>query len=324
MTPSTINCSSYRSDLQSLASVLPSVPREDLQTFFDGGIQAAQQLPVELREQLAEFNVKGNNDGYLLLTNLPVEPDDELPPTPSAGAAPTDRPLLMMEAMLCIVGGALGLLTAYDQGYGNRRSIDVLHELFPTPEAHPLSGATSKTQLEFHTDLSHHARQPNYIMLSASRGDHEGKAATLVSSIRKALPLIDPEMREHLFERTFTRAFDADQPEALAHVKPLYGDWEDPFVSYNRSLMKTETVKDVAALDALSAALGDVTEAVVLTAGDLLIIDNFHVAHGRAPFTARWDGRDRWMHRSYVRTDRNGQLSGGERAGEVVPFTPRN
>lgn len=324
MNSSTIDCFPYRSELQSLASNLPRVPRADLQAFFDSGTRVAQQLPTELRKQLAEFNVKGNDDGYLLLTNLPVEPEGELPPTPIDGAALAVRPLLAMEAMLCIVGGALGLLTAYDQGYGNRRSIDVLHELFPTPEAHPLSGATSRTQLEFHTDLSHHARQPNYILLSASRGDHEGKAATLISSIRKALPLLASGVREHLFDRAFTRTFDADHPEALAHVKPLYGDWDDPFVSYNRSLMATETDEDAAALDALSVALGEVTKGVLLTAGDLLIIDNFHVAHGRTPFTARWDGKDRWLHRAYVRTNRNGQLSGGERAGEIVQFIPRH
>lgn len=225
--------------------------------------------------------------------------------------------------MLCVVGGALGLLTAYDQGYGNRRSLTVLHELYPTPEAHPLSGGTSDTRLEFHTDLSHHARQPNYILLSCSRGDHEGKAATLVGSIRKALPLLSDEVRGHLFDRVFTRRFDAADPEAIARVKPLYGDKDDPYVSFNRSFLTAETPQDVDALDALSEALAQVTEPVLLTRGDLLIIDNFRIAHGRAPFAARWDGKDRWLHRAYVRTDRNGQLSGGERAGDVVPFTPR-
>jgi clavaminate synthase len=323
MPSSTIDCSPYRSELLALASALPDVPRADLEAFFEDGARLARQLPQPLRDALAEFNANGNVDGYLLLRSLPVEADDELPPTPSAGPPPEDRSLLLMEAMLCVVGGALGLLTAYDQGYGNRRSITVLHELFPTPDPHPLSGATSKTQLEFHTDLSHHARQPNYIVLSASRGDHEGKAATLISSIRKALPLLAPDVRDHLFERVFTRQFDAEHSETVAYVKPLYGDREDPNVSYNRSLMASETAEDIAALDALSAALEDVTEPVLLARGDLLVIDNFRVAHGRAPFTARWDGKDRWLHRAYVRTDRNGQLSGGERAGEIVPFLPR-
>jgi agmatinase/proclavaminate amidinohydrolase len=45
--------------------------------------------------------------------------------------------------------------------------------------------------------------------------------------------------------------------------------------------------------------------------------------HDRTPFTPRWDGKDRWLHRNYIRTDRHGQLSGGERSGDVVTFTLR-
>lgn len=324
MSSSTIDCSPYRSDLLALASALPRVPRADLDAFFEGGTRLAGQLPKPLRDGLAEFNANGNMDGYLLLRGLPAEPDDELPPTPLEGAAAQDRPLLNMEAMLNMVGGALGLLTAYDQGYGNRRSIDVLHELFPTIEPHPLSGSTSKTQLQYHTDLSHHVRQPNYILLSASRGDHEGKAATLVCSIRKALPILDPGVRDHLFDLIFECQFDDQRQDAFAYVKALYGDKDDPYLSYNRSLMNAKAENDVAALDALLTALEEIVEPVVLTSGDLLIIDNFRTAHGRAPFTARWDGKDRWIHRAYVRTDRNGQLVGGERAGEVVPLLTRS
>ncbi|MFJ3640785.1 clavaminate synthase Cs1 [Streptomyces sp. NPDC090108] len=323
MPSSIIDCAPYQAELLALASTLPTVPRADLYAFFEDAKRLAERLPQELRDGLDDFNAHGNADGYLLLRGLPVEPDDELPATPASSPAPADRQLLNMEAMLCVVGGALGLLTAYDQGYGNRRSITVLHELYPTPEAHPLSGSTSKTQLEFHTDLSHHAHQPNYILLSCSRGDHEGKAATLVGSIRKALPLLSDEVRDQLFEGKFTLRYDATDPEATVRTRPLYGDRSDPYVSFNRSCVSAETPQDVAALSALSTALTDVIEPVLLTRGDLLIIDNFRIAHGRAPFTARWDGKDRWLHRAYVRTDRNGQLSGGERAGDVVPFAAR-
>ncbi|EWC64475.1 Clavaminate synthase 2 (Clavaminic acid synthetase 2) (CAS2) (CS2) [Actinokineospora spheciospongiae] len=323
MSASTIDCSPFREELAELASALPGVPRADLDVFFQESVRLAERLPSELRDRVDEFNDNGNVDGYLLLRGLPVEPDEDLPATPTASPPPQDRPLLSMEAMLCLIGSQLGLLTAYDQGYGNRRSITVLHELYPTPEAHHLSGGTSTIQLEFHTDLSHHAHQPNYILLSCSRGDHEGKAATLVGSIRKALPLLSPEVRSHLFDRVFTRQFDAADPGATANVKPLYGDPDDPFVSFNRSFLTAETEEDVAALDALSAALTAVTEPVLLTRGDLLVIDNFRIAHGRAPFSARWDGRDRWLHRAYVRTKRNGQFEGGERPGAIIPFIPR-
>ena len=38
-------------------------------------------------------------------------------------------------------------------------------------------------------------------------------------------------------------------------------------------------------------------------AGDLLVIDNALVVHGRSPFPARYDGTDRWLQRAFVVAD---------------------
>ena len=38
---------------------------------------------------------------------------------------------------------------------------------------------------------------------------------------------------------------------------------------------------------------------VYLRPGDLLALDNRHWLHGRTPFEAVYDGRDRWLQRLY-------------------------
>jgi len=43
--------------------------------------------------------------------------------------------------------------------------------------------------------------------------------------------------------------------------------------------------------------------AVVLEAGDLLIVDNDLAVHGRRPFSPRFDGTDRWLQRTFVVPD---------------------
>jgi hypothetical protein len=55
-----------------------------------------------------------------------------------------------------------------------------------------------------------------------------------------------------------------------------------------------------AAYARLGDALARVSEAVVLEPGDVAIIDNDVVVHGRAPFTPRYDGTDRWLKRINV------------------------
>ena len=58
-----------------------------------------------------------------------------------------------------------------------------------------------------------------------------------------------------------------------------------------------------AALDRLGRAVRAHATAVVLEAGDLLVIDNHRVVHARSPFHARFDGRDRWLQRAFVVSD---------------------
>lgn len=320
-----IDCAPYGDELLKLAARLPEVPRQDLYGFLDTARVVSEDLPVPLAAALDEFNTRGNQDGYLLLRGLPVDADDVLPSTPQSTPAPVDRALLLMEAMLAVVGRRLGLHT----GYRELRAGTIYHDVYPSPGAHHLSSETSETLLEFHTEMAYHVLQPNYVMLACSRADHERRAATLVGSLRKALPLLSDEVKDHLFDRPIPCCVDVafrggvEDPGAIANVAPLYGDRDDPLLGYDRELLAPEDPADVRAVAALSQALDDITEAVHLVPGDLLIIDNFRTTHARTPFSPRWDGKDRWLHRVYIRTDRHGQLSGGERAGDVVSFAPR-
>ncbi|MFI1884488.1 clavaminate synthase Cs1 [Streptomyces jumonjinensis] len=319
-----VDCTPYREQLLALVAELPEVPRADLYGFLQQAKELSERLPEGLAAALDSFNAEGSEAGYLLLRGLPVV-EDELPPTPSSTPAPVDRRRTAMEAMLALAGRRLGLHT----GYQELRSGTVYHDVYPSPGAHYLSSETSETLLEFHTEMAYHVLQPNYVMLACSRADHERRAETLVGSVRRALPLLSEEVRTRLFDRKLPCCVDVafrggeEDPGAIAEVKPLYGNVNDPYLGYDRELLAPEEPEDKEAVAALSQALDDVTESVKLTPGDLLIIDNFRTTHARTPFTPRWDGLDRWLHRVYIRTDRNGQLSGGERAGDVIAFTPR-
>lgn len=325
MTSPVLDCTSHQKELRALASELPQVPRADLYAFLETAKELSARLPQEISAALDDFRLHGNTDGYLLLRGLPAEPDEKLPTTPTSTPAPEDRELLTMEAMLAFAGRRLGLHT----GYQELRSGTVYHDVYPSPGAHHLSSETSETLLEFHTEMAYHILQPNYVMLACSRADHERRAATLVGSIRKALPLLSDEVRARLFDRKMPCNVDVafrggvEDPGAIANVKPLYGDQADPLLGYDRELLAPEDPADKEAVMALSDALDEVTETVHLVPGDVLIIDNFRTTHARTPFSPRWDGKDRWLHRVYIRTDRYGQLSGGERAGDVISFAPR-
>ncbi|MFY1678800.1 MULTISPECIES: clavaminate synthase Cs1 [unclassified Streptomyces] len=321
-----IDVSANAAHLKLLAAELPTVPRRDLYGFLETAKKLSVDLPHEIAGPLDAFNPDGNEDGYLVFRGLPVEGDFDLPATPVSTPAPTERRLLTMEAMLALFGSRLGLHT----GYAELRNGTVYHDVYPSPGAHHLSSETSETLLEFHTEMTYHVLQPNFVMLACSRADHEKKARTLVGSVRKALRLLDQDTVDTLYDNPQPCEVDVafrggvPDPGAIANVKPLYGPKDDPLLGYDRELLRPNPGKDTEAVAKLSHALDEVTEAVALTPGDLLIIDNFRTTHARTPFSPRWDGRDRWLHRNYIRTDRHGQLpTGRERAGDVVSFSPR-
>ncbi|MEV5877084.1 TauD/TfdA family dioxygenase [Streptomyces sp. NPDC052101] len=56
-----------------------------------------------------------------------------------------------------------------------------------------------------------------------------------------------------------------------------------------------------AALDRLQAACREVGHEVCLRPGEALLINNRKGLHARSEFTARYDGADRWLQRTYVR-----------------------
>jgi clavaminate synthase/L-asparagine oxygenase len=316
-----VRCDDFADALVELRAALPGVPRKDLSLFFEAADGAARRLPAGLTERLADFRANGNETGFLLLRGLPHD-ETELPATPTSTPAPVDRPLLAMEAWLALVGRWLG----YPTGYRELRSGTIFQDVYPSPGAHYLSSETSETLLEFHTEMAYHRRQPHYVMLACSRADHDGRAATLVSSVRRALPLVDSDLRGRLYAEPMPCrvdiAFRGDDPDGpITSVRVLHGSVDDPYLGYDRELLKPDGPEATRAFENLTGALDAVTEAVRLRPGDLVIIDNYRTTHARTPFTPRWDGHDRWLHRMYVRIP--DRLDEPAYPTEVVDFVGR-
>lgn len=318
--PFVLDVSEHGDDLLALKAQLPRVPRPDLPALFAAAAERTGRLPAQLAETLAAFRTSGNHAGYLLVRGLPVQPD--LPVTPTSTPAPVERELITGEAWLALIGMALGLPT----GYQELRAGTVYHDVYPSPNAHYLSSETSETLLEFHTEMAYHRKQPQFVMLSCSRADHERKAATLVASVRKALPLISDAARAELYDNAMPcnvdiafRGGDDAGPRASLHV--LHGDPADPMLAYDRELLDPQTPAATSALQELSDALDQVTEPVRLEPGDLVVIDNYRTTHARTPFSPRWDGEDRWLHRMYIRVPE--RIADPAHAGEVVSFVAR-
>src|SRR5260370_13551448 len=94
-----------------------------------------------------------------------------------------------------------------------------------------------------------------------------------------------------------------------------------PYTTLFRSEVEPHDDEARNALDALLRQLRSSQYDVALEPGDLLIIDNYRAVHGRKPFQARYDGRDRWLKRISVTRDLRKSLAARSSADSPLIIT---
>ncbi|MGP7816429.1 TauD/TfdA family dioxygenase [Niallia sp. 01092] len=86
-----------------------------------------------------------------------------------------------------------------------------------------------------------------------------------------------------------------NSPNLSIKTSVLSGNIVKPNLCIYGSLMKGINDKAEWALEELKKALSKVSSGIVLTPGDLIIIDNHLAAHARTAFKPKYDGKDRWL-----------------------------
>lgn len=273
-------------------------------------------LPPSVDSALVDFADRSNRLGALLLIDVPL---DELPATPASPDAPTDK-TLPSELTLLAVARRLGQPVGYAPEHGGR----VVQNLVPTREAADLQMSTSSSSnLMFHTETAFHPHRPRYLALHCLRGNPE--AHTTLASIFDIIDALPADEREAIvavmFEPRFRTSVDASflagrvdelgAPHAL-----LTGTLDEPTFLFDADLTIGIDADAQAVVDQIAVAIGVATTSVVLAPGDLLVIDNNRAVHGRSPFTARFDGTDRWLQRAFIVSDL--APSAADRRGRVI------
>lgn len=193
----------------------------------------------------------------------------------------------------------------YPISYIQEQNGQLIQNILPVhkTEAQQIS-TSSKVELALHTEAAFHPYKPDYVLLLCLRGDE--KAITTYANVNKIVKLLSDEVIKALKQPWYKTAVDDSfrtqgEPQQ-EFVIPILSEVEDVLtINYDKFFMRG--INDIAniALAELNAAIIKCTEDIVLRTGDLLVIDNSKVIHGRKPFQARYDGTDRWVQRMLVR-----------------------
>ncbi|WP_406498903.1 TauD/TfdA family dioxygenase [Streptomyces sp. NBC_00846] len=254
-------------------------------------------LPATLRAALRNFSADSGQAGVLQIHGLPV---GSLPPTPTRRES-VERWATVPASALVLCAMVLGEVV----GFKGEMCGALVHNVVPVPGEERSQSNAGSVNLEMHTENAFHPHRPDFVALSCLRQDLDGEAGLRIASLRRAIGLLSIEQREILAEPRFR----TDPPPsfngsgvAVAHGA-ISGAPEDPDAQVDFHATTPLDAGAKRAMTALREALEAVVDTVYFAPGDLAIVDNRVALHGRTPFSPRYDGHDRWLHRVFIHID---------------------
>jgi L-asparagine oxygenase len=261
---------------------------------------AWHHLPVELKQPVGRFRRDSGDHGVLRLSGLPVG-GAALPDTPTTPDS-IQRETSVSAAVLMMVACGLGDPAAFRA----EKLGALVQNVVPVPGNEDVQGNSGSVLLSLHNENAFHQHRPDFVMLLCLRTDHEGTAGLRTACIRQALPLLSSVDRDALSSDEFVTnpppSFGAQSDTAVVHPV-LSGDAVDPDVRVDFAATTPQTGRAKLAMSELQQAFETVGRTTRLQPGELAIVDNRVTVHGRTAYTPRYDGRDRWLQRTFVLAD---------------------
>lgn len=265
----------------------------------------AAAVPVRIRQALRRFQHDPGLDGVLLLSNLWLDAG-RLPQTP-AWSGSVERGATLPAATQALIGLCLGEMVAYQK----EKDGAVIQNVVPVQGRERTQSNAGSATLEMHVENAFHPCRPDYIMLLCLRNDHENRAGLLTGPLRRAFPHIPVSVREVLqqerFETQAPPSFIASGAKSLRHAV-FSGAREDPDILVDFNATKPLDAEARNAMEVLKEHLASAAQTFILRPGDLAVVDNRVTVHGRSEFIPRYDGVDRWLHRSFIHLDNRRSL----------------
>ena len=304
-----------RSQIEAVARGLIGTPPRliDEVDWVDDCRTRSAELPVRVRRRLREFAHDPGDSGALLLRNLPVTADR---PTPTEFGS-VERTATVGAAVIGLLSMQLGELIAYR----NEKSGALVQNVVPVPGKEEQQSNAGSARLAMHIENAFHPRRPDYVGLLCVRADHERVAGLLLSCIRKAIGTLPEDVRAVLAEPRFVTqpppSFGLAADQAPLHAV-FTGEPSDPDVQVDFHATHGDDDEAKNALEALHDAITAVAQTLLLESGDLALVDNRMTLHGRTFFVPRYDGEDRWLHRTFVHLDHRRSRASRTRTGHVL------
>ena len=150
-----------------------------------------------------------------------------------------------------------------------------------------------------HTDVSYVPNPPRYMLLHCVHPDPGGGGSSQLADCDAAFALLDESDREVLTQKVFRFIYP---PNCAVGESEPFAIREQAIWRFKYTSMRIPEFA-IGAVERFHQALTDVSELLLLTRGDLLVVDNHRIAHGRTTFGRPGPGLpERHLMRLYATT----------------------
>jgi len=259
------------------------------------------RVPARLRSLAVGFGNRLGTAGVLRLRGVPLPVD--LPPTPSSLDAGM-RARSGAEVLLLGLATVAGAVISFAGWRGGHR----VHNVFPLPEDADTQKASNAVRLEMHTEAAFAPGCPEALAILYLRNGGDQAPATAFCDLHQVWDRLSAGDQALLTESAFfTVGRDRNRNEvcsdAVAVANP---SGEAPAAGKGQRFqyipaLRGTTADHDQALRRFRAGIEATATEATMAPGDLILIDNTHIVHGRTRFVPRFDGTDRWLQRCLLR-----------------------
>lgn len=281
----------------------------DNHAFFKKSCYFSSLLPIRIRSFYRDLKCDPKHSGISLLRGFPFVELRTTPP--SWDYNESYHPDSELDFFSVLVSSCVGHVF----GWSTQQKGKIIHDLIPQQNrGGAQTGYGSTTELKMHTEDSFHSMRAEFICMYGIRNQSE--VPTTLASIRDAN--LTSETKKILFDYRLKiypddSHLDNAQRAKTVHenlgvvssIATLYGDRANPFLCFDPAYTDFESMDEeiVHAYKTLETEIDKITRDVSILPGEICIIDNRKVVHGRRAFFPSFDGNDRWLKRINISTN---------------------
>jgi len=271
-------------------------PSTDPEIYCQKAKEYSKNIPKRIQSYLSQIN----QYGYLIFQTFPTD-FFENTPEQNTEQIGEKTPLSKIQSILL---SFIGEMISYEaEGNGS-----LLQDIVPVKNMSNLQTSVgSNKELEIHTEQAFSNLRPDFLSLACLRGDDN--AFTYILPVSQIINInIDSILQKPLWKTEVDLSFKLNgtkfvEGDTRGPLAILNGSLEDPYLIFDQDLMTGITEESDKKIRDIIEIYKNNRISHCLQSGEILILDNRKVVHGRSPFSPKYDGKDRFLIRGFAIID---------------------